>query len=181
MDHSLTRPVLLELLEELGEALDEAVTITLVGGSAGLLINQLSTTRTTVDCDVIRTEPPESFSVLRAGAVSLAKQRGLPDDWLSDQVAELDVLPSGWRKRRIEVGVFGRLRVWSVGRLDLLAMKVYAGRMQDRADVADMKPDKREISFIRRYLDQLRVPSRQANLDQIQSAFRFLDAIEESP
>jgi hypothetical protein len=59
-------------------------------------------------------------------------------------------------------------------------MKVYAGRMQDRGDVLDMKPTAEEVAFIRRYLDQLRVPRREANLDQIQSALRFLDALEEA-
>ena len=90
---------------------------------------------------------------------------------------QLDVLPSGWRSRRVDIGSSNRLHVWCVGRLDLLAMKVYAGRMQDRDDVLSMHPTPEELAFIRRYLDQLKVPSRRANLDQVQSALRFVDAL----
>jgi len=50
--------------------------------------------------------------------------------------------------------------------------------MQDRTDIQDMNPTADERAFARRYLDQLRVPNRLANLDQIQSALRFLDALE---
>jgi hypothetical protein len=180
MGSVLSRQLLLDLFAELGRDLGDNVDLTVVGGSAGMLTEQLPPARTTIDCDVIRTEPPELFAALRDAAANLARARGLPEDWLSDQVGQLDVLPSGWRRRRIEVGAFGRLHVWCVGRLDLLAMKVYAGRMQDRGDVLDMKPTAEEIAFIRRYLDQLRVPRREANLDQIQSALRFLDALEEA-
>ena len=70
------------------------------------------------------------------------------------------------------------LKVWSVGRRDLLATKVFAGRMQDRADVIDMHPTPEDLAFTRRYLDQLRIPSREANLDQVASALRFVAALE---
>ena len=176
----LGKQALLELLSELGRRANTLsdVELTVVGGSAGILTGQLPAARTTTDCDVIRVDPAASFAALRAVAAQLSARRGLPEDWLSDRVAELDVLPSGWRKRRVNIGIFGKLNIWCVGRLDLLAMKVYAGRMQDRTDVLDMAPTPPEIAFVRRYLDQLRIPSRQANLDQIQSALRFLDALE---
>lgn len=174
--------MLLELLAELGRRANLAagVELTVVGGSAGILTGQLSGGRTTTDCDVIRTEPPEEWDALRDLAARIAGERGLPDAWLSDRVSELDVLPAGWRKRRVHAGTFGRLRVLCAGRLDLLAMKAYAGRIQDRADFTDMRPTAGELGFVRRYLDQLRVPGRRANLDQIQSAVRFVDALEES-
>ena len=140
MGGELNRQLLRDLFAELGRDLGDNVDFTVVGGSAGMLTEQLSPARTTIDCDVIRTEPPELFAALRGAATKLARDRGLPEDWLSDQVAQLDVLPSGWRGRRVDTGTFGRLHVWCVGRLDLLAMKVYAGRMQDRGDVLDMKP-----------------------------------------
>lgn len=97
----------------------------------------------------------------------------------SGRVVEVNVLPVGWQKRRIHIGDFGGLKVWSVGRVDLLAMKVYAGRTQDRADVIDMGPTAEELGVVRKYLDQLRIPSRGANLDQVQSGLRFVDALAE--
>lgn len=180
MSTDLGKQALLDLLAALGRQahLSSDVELTVVGGSAGILTGQLSSTRTTIDCDIIRVDPANSFAPLQAAAAQLAAQRGLPEDWLSDRVTQLDVLPAGWARRRVSIGSFGQLTIWCVGRLDLLAMKVYAGRMQDRADVLDMAPTSQEIAFCRRYLDQLRIPSRQANLDQIQSAIRFLDALE---
>ena len=181
MSADLDSQSLREVLEDLGRraASLPPVELTLVGGSAGLLTGQLPPTRTTLDCDVIRAEPEVCLAALKILATQLAKDRGLSPEWLSDRVAQLDVLPAGWRKRRIFVGTFGSMRIWCVGRLDLLSTKIYAGRMQDRADVLDMKPTAEEVAFVRRYLDQLRVPRRQANLDQVQSAVRFLGALEE--
>ena len=188
MAHSYTRRMELELnndslrdlLGELGRKAGDGSTIqlTLIGGAAGILTGELPPTRTTTDCDVIRAEPTESWSALLHLAAQLARERGLPTDWFNDRITQLDVLPSSWRKRRVSVGTFGRIKVWSVGRRDLIATKVFAGRMQDRADVQDMNPTAEERAFARRYLDQLRVPGRLADLDQIQSALRFLDALE---
>jgi len=59
-----------------------------------------------------------------------------------------------------------------------MRMETSPSRMQDRTDIQDMNPTADERAFARRYLDQLRVPNRLANLDQIQSALRFLDALE---
>jgi Nucleotidyltransferase of unknown function (DUF6036) len=179
MDSPMDRQIILRLLTELGSrsAMVTSAELTLVGGAAGILTGLLPATRTTIDCDVIRTEPADRFEVLRSIALQIAGEQGLSEDWFSAQVAQLNVLPVGWQKRRIHVGDFGPLRVWSVGRLDLLAMKVYAGRMQDRADVIDMQPTADELAFTRRYLDQLRIPSREANLDQVQSALRFVAAL----
>ncbi len=134
--------MLVALLRELGQQAQSCppVELTLVGGSAGMLTGQLPVERTTIDFDVIRTEPEQGMIWLRPLAAELAREWGLPEDWFSDQVAALDVLPSGWRKRRVLAGQFGNLCVWCVGRLDLLSMKAYAGRMQDRADLRDMKP-----------------------------------------
>jgi hypothetical protein len=94
MGSVLSRQLLLDLFEELGRDLRDNVDLTVVGGSAGMLTEQLPPARTTIDCDVIRTEPPELFSALRDAATNLARARGLPEDWLSDQVGQLDVLPS---------------------------------------------------------------------------------------
>lgn len=180
MDGSLDRQLLITLLAALGDVVDGETELTIVGGAAGMLLGELAATRTTVDCDVVRVEPADHWPLLQRLANELAQQHGLPPEWLNDRVTQLDVLPSGWRRRRVEIARLGRLRLWSVSRMDLLAMKVYAGRMQDRTDVLDMRPTREERTFVRRYLDQLRVPSLQANLDQVQSAFRFLEAMEDA-
>jgi hypothetical protein len=58
-------------------------------------------------------------------------------------------------------------------------MKFYANRPQDREDIIHINPTPDEIDTIRKYLNMLRVPSRQADLDQVVSALKLVDAIEE--
>lgn len=141
----------------------------------GLLPSQ----RVTQDCDVIQVQPEEALDALLNAARTVALDKGLPEEWFNAQAMQLNVLPDGWHSRRIFVGRYGQLSIYAVSRLDLLAMKFYANRPQDREDILYMKPTPDEIVFIRKYLNMLRVPSRQADLDQVVSAFKLVDAIEE--
>jgi hypothetical protein len=59
-------------------------------------------------------------------------------------------------------------------------MKCYANHTQDREDVQVMGPTREELAFVRTYLNMLRVPSRQANLDQVQWAITYVNALEEA-
>ena len=78
----------------------------------------------------------------------------------------------------INDGQFDKLIVYAAGRWDLLAMKLYANRPQDRADIGSMSVGPDDIDFLRRYLNMLKVPSRKANLDQVVAAEKLLDALE---
>jgi len=53
------------------------------------------------------------------------------------------------------VGHFGRLTVYAAGRLDLIAMKFYAGRPQDIEDLIDLSPTPDERKFVREHIAQL--------------------------
>lgn len=75
---------------------------------------------------------------------------------------------------------FGQLKIYAVSRLDLLAMKFYANRPQDREDIFHMKPAPEELDYIRKYLNMLRLPSRLADLDQVVNALQLVDAIEDA-
>ena len=90
----------------------------------------------------------------------------------------MNILPDGWRSRRIPIKKFDKLWVYGASKVDMLVMKFYANRPQDREDIFDMAPAPDELVMVRRYLDMMRVPSRQANLDQVASAFKLLDAVE---
>jgi hypothetical protein len=172
---------ILVLLGELGERLGEckSVEIVLVGGAAGMLTGQLQKTRVTTDCDVIRYLPEEAQQSVLTAACELAKEKGLPENWLNSQVMTLDVLPEGWHGRRVEVGAYGSLHVSAIGRLDLLATKFYAAHPRDVEDITDMAPTKEELEFVGTYLNMLRVPSRQANLDQVIRAMNLLEGFRE--
>jgi hypothetical protein len=158
----------------------ENIEILLIGGAAGMLTGQLSAHRVTQDCDVMNFRPQEAQNAVLDAAEQTAKTEGLPEQWLSTQAMDtLVILPNGWHARRIHIETFGKLSIYAVSRLDLLAMKFYANRPQDRQDIIEMKPSPEEIEYVRKYLDMLRVPSRQADLDQVVSAFKLVDAIED--
>jgi hypothetical protein len=52
-------------------------------------------------------------------------------------------------------GHYGRLRVYAAGRLDLIAMKFYAGRPQDIEDLIDLSPTPEERKFVREYIAKI--------------------------
>ena len=172
---------ILAALEEtaLGIEWDGDVEILLVGGAAAMLTGQLRSERVTQDCDVMHFSPEQAQQALFDAANNVARSKGLPDGWLSAKVMQLNILPDGWVSRREFIRKYGQVSIYAAGRVDLLCMKFYANRAQDRADIDDMKPTSDEINFVRRYLNMLRVPSRGANLDQVVIAFALVDAIEE--
>ncbi len=154
------------------------VELLLVGGAAGILTKQLESSRTTGDCDVIRYLPSQAQQAVREAARKVAAERSLPDNWLNSKAMQLDILPDGWNTRKVLVGTFGRLTIFALSRRDLLATKFYAGHPRDVEDITAMNPSKKELSFVRTYLNMLAVPSRQANLDQITASLKLLDAFE---
>ncbi len=176
----MPRNLILEALAHLGRRLEWArpIEILLIGGAAGMITGQLAAERTTVDCDVIDYAPAEAMPAVEHAAARVARDMGLPEHWLSPQARPLDILPDGWRSRRQHVGSFGQLHVYAIGRLDLLATKCYANRPQDREDIFAMQPTAGELGFVRTYLTMLRVPSRRANLDQVEAALRLVDALQ---
>jgi len=171
---------ILESLKETALRLewDCEIELLLVGGVAAILTGQLSAQRVTQDCDIIDLSPEKAEkSVLRA-ASEVAKIKGLPNNWLNCQAMQLNVLPDGWRSRRVRICQYGQLLIYAAGRLDLLCMKFYANRPQDREDLLEMKPTLKEMAYVRKYLDMLRLPARLADLDQIVTAQKLVDAME---
>ncbi|MEN8127149.1 MAG: DUF6036 family nucleotidyltransferase [Planctomycetota bacterium] len=155
------------------------VEILLIGGAAGMLTGQLSPERITLDCDVMHCIPKQAQEAILTAAVQVAAEQGLPENWLNSKAMQMNILPDGWQSRRVFIAEFGQLKIYAVGRLDLLAMKFFANRPQDREDIVHMKPAPDETDYIRKYLNMLRLPSRQADLDQVVSALKLVDAIEE--
>jgi hypothetical protein len=153
------------------------VEILLVGGAAGMTTGLFDASRNTLDCDVMCCVPSEATNAIIEAATQVGQEMGISTTWLNTQVRQLNILPDGWHTRRQKVGDFGKLHVFSAGRLDLLAMKFYANRTIDREDVAMMKPRPDELAFVQTYLNMLRVPSREADLDQVTAALRRVRAM----
>jgi len=176
----MARDLILKALARLGACVEweGPIEVLLIGGAAGIITGQLSSDRTTGDCDVISYSPPEAMQAAETAATQVAGELGLPLGWLSSEARQLDILPDGWRRRRRHAGTFGKLCVYAIGRRDLLATKFYANRPEDREDIRAMQPTAAELRFVRTYLTMLRVPSRQANLDQVDAATKTLAAFE---
>lgn len=153
------------------------VEILLVGGAAGMVTGVLARGRTTIDCDVMVYEPESAWGEVEAAADSVAAEMGLAPGWLNSHVRiRRDSLPDGWRERRVLVGVWGRLRVWAASRVDLIAMKVLAGRDVDIDDLQAMDVRGDECVFVRAFLDG--AGGRGTSGAEIEMARRLLAALE---
>lgn len=174
-------PTLLEeALKATGEALEypSEVEILIVGGAAGMLTGLLPPARTTFDCDVMVFVPAQAWHAVEQAGKRIARAMGLAPTWLNGEAGEMFRyrLPNGWEDRRRAVGRFGRLNVYAVGRADLIAMKIVAGRPQDREDLAQLRPTPAELEFVGAYLDSL--VGRGADERLIDDARVLLDSLE---
>jgi hypothetical protein len=173
--------------EEILEALRETafrlewkgeVEILLVGGVAAMLTHELPADRVTQDCDIMNFSPHQAQSAVLQAAGAIAQIKGLPENWLNSQVMQFNVLPDGWLSRRKYICRYGELLIYVASRLDMLCMKFYANRPQDREDIMEMKPSMEEMAYVRKYLEMLKLPSRLCDLDQVVSAQKLVAAME---
>jgi hypothetical protein len=172
-----------EILEALKETAlnvvwSSDIEILLVGGVAAMLAGQLPAERVTQDCDIMDFSPIQAQKAILDAANKIAQVRGLPQNWLNSQAMQLNVLPDGWRSRRKHICKYGHLSIFVASRIDLLCMKFYANRPQDREDIIEMKPTSEEMAFVLRFLNMLKLPVRKADLDQIVSAQKLVAAME---
>src|ERR1041385_9230536 len=172
----LNRSIILQALGEVGRELRADVSILVVGGGAGVLTRQLPEVWTTSDVDAVEFRPPNEIEeVLRAAAV-VTRKLSLPANWLNSEAGlYLHDLPEDWETRRVFIGDFGRLHVWALGRLDLIATKFYAHRPIDRLHLTTMKVTTAELQFVRSYLNAKGDDSKAAK------ARAYVDAWEAEP
>lgn len=177
---SFSPSLLEEALKATGEVLDfpAEVEILVVGGAAGMLTGMLPPARTTFDCDVMVFVPAQAWHAVEQAGRRVAKELRLSPTWLNGEAGELFGyrLPGGWEDRRRVIGHYGRLTVYAVGRADLIAMKVVAGRPQDREDLEQLRPTAAELEFVGAYLDGL--VARGADARLIEDARVLLDSLE---
>jgi hypothetical protein len=158
--------------DELGPG--HRIEIVVVGGAAGLLTGVLPSTITTADVDAIHFRPPGDVEAVLAASESVAEKLGVARGWLSvDAGIYSNALPEGWESRQVDIGRFGRLQVYALGRLDLIGTKFYAYRGGDLEHLAQMKVSPAERRFVGAYLRGLRtrLPSERS---KIEMALRIL-------
>ncbi len=148
----------------------------LIGGAAGMLTGQLPSTRLTSDLDVIEITPPELLDLCCHLAPHISDPIGISESWFDATSTTLrHTLLDGWRDRTEDIGRFGCLHVKAVGRLDLIALKLLAGRERDLADVAALRVTTRECSVLAEMLPQLL--RRGVSPDSITSAISLARAL----
>ncbi|MFZ4512340.1 MAG: DUF6036 family nucleotidyltransferase [Geothrix sp.] len=119
------------------------------GGTALALLGIIQ--RETRDCDLV--EPPLTEAHTRAAvafAIALRSQgQILRDDWLNNGPASLGpLLPEGWKSRLQLVHDGEALRLWSLGRPELLLAKLWAlcDRGLDLGDCEALLPSPEELA-----------------------------------
>lgn len=136
----------------------EPIELVVAGGTAGLLGDLLSPSRTTGDCDVMWRGDLPTWGQVAQAAAAVAAQLDLPTTWLNrDCVTYAWTLLLGWRQRCEPVGVFGPLTVLRLSRIDLIATKVVGAptRPQDVEDLIQIKPTTDELRVIAEHIDRL--------------------------
>lgn len=121
--------------------------------------------------------PAAALPVVEAAADLVAAEFQLPPRWFnSDVQLRRDALPDEWEKRKVPVGIYGRLQVFALSRPDLIAMKVLAGRPQDLEDLRAIIVRLDDVEFVRAYLNAL--SKKGTRRDQINDARALLESLE---
>ena len=102
-----------------------------IAGSAPLLMAHRRS-RTTMDVDALEIDPREP--VLES-ARAVAREQGLPDDWLNDQIRFVPILPPRQDPRAEVLFDSEFLVVTGASPAHILAMKVRAARSRDLEDI----------------------------------------------
>ena len=159
------------LFRRVDELLDDSIVLYMAGGAALLAHGIVG--RETQDVDVI--DPIDLPADLLCAVDTVAQEFHEIYSWLNAQAASKEhPLTPGWKKRARPAFQGKKLSVFTVGRADLLGMKLAAvlSRLgDDRADVLAMKPTKEEWEFARRWARQYeRTPGWAKDIDRLVAA-----------
>jgi hypothetical protein len=157
-------------LEALGQELGKGreLEIQLLGGASGLLTGILPGRFTTGDLDTIRFRPPQEVDDILDAAKRVADRLDISGDWLNINAGLFaSALPEGWEERRIDLGTFGRLHVFGLGRIDFITTKFYAHRTRDLDHLSAIKVTAEEKSLVERNLKELleKLPDQRSKIE----------------
>jgi hypothetical protein len=139
------------LLELLDRRIDEPLEIYLIGG-ANLAAQELLD-RETMDIDVII--PPEFPPKVQAAIREIAVEEELPPKWINTMPSrDARFLSPGWEERYSDFYEGKNLRVFLLGRKDMIGLKIAAAFDRKKEDVRDlfaMNPTEEEWEFGRKW------------------------------
>ena len=146
MNPGTTFPQFDHLLAERGLSLEAVLT----GGAALALLGIIN--RETRDCDLLEPEltPELQEAAQQFAAEQCDKGYFLQADWLNNGPAALvPLLPEGWRSRLQPVYQGKAVRLWALGRPELLLTKLWAlcDRALDLGDCLALRPDPEELTW----------------------------------
>jgi hypothetical protein len=170
----MRRDVIFNSIKGLGKLLGagDAMEVTIIGGAAGLLIGALPKVVTTTDVDIIGLRPSKATDEVLTAANDLATKEGIARGWLSVEAGLFaQAMPEGWKKRRKEIGKFGRLAVYAISRRDFIAMKFYAHRTVDLSHLERLKITAGEKLHTKKFLQGLRkkLPQERSKVEKAQA------------
>lgn len=125
---SLTKEKMLLALKALDEILSQPIKLIVGGGGAMILAHHFRLGTSDVDGIAVGIDSAE-FDVY---VKKVAKKLSLPGDWLNPYYSTFThVLPEDYGSRLLLVCEFSKLKVFALGKEDLLIMKCFAGRQKD--------------------------------------------------
>lgn len=141
------------LLKKLDKLLRQKETLIICGGMAVTLA--FGGKRQTQDIDVIA--PVPLSEALREHVKKIAQQEGISANWLNDSCKGYGgYLPAGWMDRLIPIHLgFKKLKLYSLGRPDILMLKFKAARERDLADIQFLGMGKKDVQIILKNLDSI--------------------------
>jgi hypothetical protein len=119
---------------------------TIIGGAALIVLGIIN--RATKDLDCLDPSIPDE---IKQAAKDFSKPAGLDPDWLNNgQEALKDDLPGAWRDRLQPLYIGSALKLYTLGRIDLLRSKLFAycDRQQDFNDCIALNPSIEELDEI---------------------------------
>lgn len=133
-------------LKLLDSHLTEKTTLVVCGGMAVALA--FGGTRNTIDIDIIAPTPLGTDVHNAIAAVS--KITGADHDWLNDSAKGFaEYLPQGWESRLVPINQeFNHLSLFSLGKPDLIMLKLKAARERDLADIETLKINDEDVRII---------------------------------
>lgn len=144
---------ILKLLQLLDQRLKQPERLVLCGGMAVALA--FGGKRQTFDLDVIGPLPLSQH--LRNKVIEVAKEAGADPDWLNDSAKGFtDYLLFDWQLRLIPIDLgLKNLTIHSIGKPDLIMMKLSAARERDLADIEIMTITKDDVRIILANLERI--------------------------
>ena len=153
---------IMDLLKHLDAALEQDEMLVVCGGMALMLA--FGGKRQTFDVDIIAPVPMSEH--LKKKVREVAQELAVDPLWLNDAAkGYASYLPEGWEKRLVEIHLgFKRLKLFSIGRPDLIMLKLKAGRAKDIADVKEMNMTEEEAKIVLSNLQRVSVFDNKAAL-----------------